>query len=62
MSALPMAVHYQHMGKHFVLSVQLYCSTAYKNSSHQSILTLHAKKNVTEAHTLLYSGVHGPPF
>ena len=29
-SALPMAAHCQHTCKHFALSVQLYCSTAYK--------------------------------
>ena len=33
-----------------------------KNSSCQSILTLHAKKDVTKARTLLYTAVHGLPF
>ena len=34
----------------------------HRNSSHQSILMLYAKKNVTKACTLLYTAVHGPPF
>ena len=62
MSASPMAARCQHACKRFTLSVQLYCFAAHKNSSRQSIPMLYAKKNVTKAHTLLYTAVHGLPF
>ena len=63
MSASPMAADCQHACKHFVLSVQLYCSTAHKTLLANQYRHLYAKKlSLKLVHTLLYTAVHGLPF
>ena len=61
MSASSITGHCQHTCKHFALSVHLYWSTAYKTLLANQYWH-YMPSNVTKAHILLYTAVHGLPF
>ena len=58
MSTSPMTAHCQYMYKRFVLSIQLYCSTAYKILlTNQYWCCMPRKMSLN-----MYTAVHGQPF